>query len=136
LASISIPENNMAIEWRDSYRLGDAGIDAQHQTMFALVNRLLAATEKPHVTEAVANLFKHTRDHFTHEESRMRETDYPGRHAHVEQHNTLLAKLGHASELIDNYSLTMANLESFLAVWLIKHMETLDAPLVNHIRRQ
>ncbi|MFZ2391662.1 hypothetical protein [Rhodoferax sp.] len=45
----------MAIEWRDRYRLGDAEVDAQHQTVFALVNKLLAATEKPHVTETVAS---------------------------------------------------------------------------------
>ena len=96
----------MAIEWRDSYSLGDAEIDAQHQTMFALVNALLAATEKSHLAAAVANLFKHTRDHFTHEETIMRKMDYPGMQAHVEQHNTLLSKLGNASELIANYSLT------------------------------
>jgi hemerythrin len=124
----------MAIEWQDSYSLGDAEIDAQHQTLFALVNTLLAATEKAHLTEAVANLYKHTRDHFLHEEAIMRRMDYPGLQTHVEQHNTLLSKLGQASELITNYSLNMAHLESFLAAWLIKHMETLDASLVNHIR--
>lgn len=126
----------MAIEWRDSYNLGDAEINAQHQAMFALVNTLLAATEKSHLAEAAVNLFKHTRDHFTHEEAIMRSTDYPGLQAHVEQHNTLLAKLDNASELIANYSLNMANLESFLAAWLIKHMETLDASLVNHLQQQ
>lgn len=126
----------MAIKWRDSYSLGDTEIDEQHQMLFVLVNALLAATEKSDLTEAVANLFKHTRDHFAHEETIMRRTDYPGLQAHVEQHNTLLSKLSNASELIANYTLTMANLESFLAAWLLNHMETLDAPLVNHIRRQ
>ncbi|MDD2846684.1 MAG: bacteriohemerythrin [Rhodoferax sp.] len=126
----------MAIEWLDRYSLGDADIDAQHQTMFALVNALLAATEKSHLTEAVANLLRHTQDHFAHEESIMRQTAYPGLQAHAEQHSTLLAKLGHASELIANYTLTMANLESFLAAWLLNHMETLDAPLVSHLRQR
>ena len=126
----------MAIEWHESYSLGDSEIDAQHQTLFVLVNALLAATEKSHLSEAVANLFKHTRDHFTHEEAIMQTMDYPGRQAHVEQHNNLLAKLSNASELIANYTLNMANLESFLSAWLFNHLETLDAPLVNHIRRQ
>lgn len=126
----------MAIEWQDRYGLGDAEIDAQHQTLFALVNELLSATEKSHLTGAVANLLKHTRDHFAHEEMVMRSTNYPGLQTHVEQHNTLLSKLGNASELIANYSLTMANLESFLSAWLLNHMETLDAPLVSYIGQQ
>lgn len=123
----------MAIEWLDRYKLGDSEIDAQHRTMFDLVNTLLATTEKARLSEAAANLYQHTRDHFAHEESIMRETDYPGMQAHVDQHNTLLAKLSNASELIANYTLTMANLESFLAAWLINHMELLDAPLVKYI---
>ncbi|MDI1243855.1 MAG: bacteriohemerythrin [Rhodoferax sp.] len=126
----------MAIEWRDSFLLGDADIDTQHQTLFALVNALLAATDKSQLTQCVANLLKHTREHFAHEEAFMRDINYPGRTAHLEQHKTLLTKLGHTAELIANYSLTMANLESFLAAWLINHMETLDGPLVTHIRRQ
>lgn len=126
----------MAIEWLDSYSLGDAEIDAQHRTLFGLVNALLAATEKSHLADAVTNLFEHTRDHFKHEEAIMRNSGYPGLQAHVEQHNTLLAKLDNASELIANYSLNVANLESFLAAWLLKHMETLDASLVNHLRHQ
>lgn len=126
----------MAIEWQDSYNLGDAEIDAQHQTLFALVNELLAATEKSHLTEAMANLFKHTRDHFAHEEKIMRSMNYPDMQAHAEQHNTLLSKLGNAAELITNYNFTMANLESFLAAWLLNHMETLDAPLALHIQQQ
>lgn len=126
----------MAIEWQDRYRLGDAETDAQHQTLFTLVNELLCATEKPHLMEAMANLFKHARDHFAHEEAVMRSMNYPGLQSHVEQHNTLLAKLGNASDLIANYSLTMASLESFLEAWLINHMESLDAPLVNHIQKQ
>lgn len=126
----------MAIEWLDRYSLGDAEIDAQHQTMFALVNALLTLTEKSHLAAALANLLRHTQDHFAHEESMMRQTDYPGLQAHVEQHNTLLSKLSHASELIANYTLTMANLETFLAAWLLNHMETLDAPLVSHLRRR
>jgi hemerythrin-like metal-binding protein len=126
----------MAIEWRDSYSLGDLEIDAQHQTLFALVNTLLAATEKSSLAEAVSNLFQHTRDHFAHEEAVMQKTGYPAMQAHVEQHSTLLAKLSKTSELIANYTLDMANLESFLAAWLFNHLETLDAPLVNHIGRQ
>lgn len=124
----------MAIEWLDRYSVGDAEIDAQHRTLFGLVNALLAVTDKSHRAEALANLFEHTRYHFKHEEALMCSMDYPGLKAHAEQHQNLLTKLGQTSELIANYSLNMAHLESFLAAWLLKHMETLDMSLAKHIR--
>lgn len=126
----------MAIEWQDSYQLGDAEMDAQHQLLFGLVNTLLAATEKSSLAEALANLFSHTRAHFTHEENSMRLLAYPGMNAHVEQHNTLMSKLTNVAELLDDYSLDMANLESFLSAWLYNHIETLDKQLVSFIRKQ
>jgi hemerythrin len=126
----------MAIEWQDSYKLGDSEIDAQHHRLFGLVNILFSTTEKYDLTEALANLLRHTQDHFAHEENSMSRLDYPGMKAHVEQHNTLLAKLANVSEIIANYSLDMANLESFLSAWLLNHMETLDAQFVSYLRRQ
>ncbi len=69
-----------------------------------------------------------------YEKMAMRRLNYPGLQTHVEQHNTLLSKLGSTAELIANYSLTMANLESFLSAWLLNHPETLGASLVGHCR--
>lgn len=124
----------MAIDWQDSYRLGDAEIDAQHHRLFVLVNALFSLTDKDKLTEALANLLRHTRDHFSHEENNMRRLGYPGMKAHVEQHNTLLSKLGNVSAIIGDYSMDLANLESFLAAWLLNHMETLDAQFVSFMR--
>ena len=124
----------MAIEWQDSHSLGDSEIDAQHQTLFVLVNALLDAAEPSRLKEAMANLLRHTQDHFTHEETIMREMGYPDMRTHVEQHNTLISKLTKVSELVANYTFHMANLETYLAAWLFNHIETLDTPLVNYIR--
>ena len=126
----------MAIEWHDSYRLGDSEIDAQHHMLFVLVNALFSASEKSGLTEAFANLLRHTQEHFAHEEKSMLQMGYPGMKAHVEQHNTLMSKLANVSEIIADYSTDMANLESFLSAWLFNHIETMDAQLVSYIRRQ
>ena len=125
----------MAIEWLDSYRLGHDEIDAQHQMLFELVNRLLAATGKASLTEAVANLVQYTREHFTHEETIMLAIGYPHIVAHVKQHQTLLSKLNNVAELIANYTLDVANFKSFLSAWMLNHMETLDAQLVTFMDR-
>ena len=125
----------MALEWHTSYQLNDPEIDAQHHMLFALVNKLLAATEISGVSEALANLLKHTKEHFRHEENHMTRIAYPGMKSHVEQHNTLISKLANVSEMIATYSLDMAHLESFMSAWLLNHIETLDAQLINYIKR-
>ena len=126
----------MAIEWLDSHCLGHPEIDTQHQMLFELVNRLLAATEMVSLTDAIVKLGEYTQAHFTHEENIMRAIGYPHIEVHVEQHNTLLAKLNNVAELIANYTLDVANFKSFLTAWMLNHIETLDAQLVSFIGRK
>lgn len=124
----------MAIEWHDRYSLGDSDMDAQHRMLFVLVNALLAATDKSSLTTAAANLFNHAREHFDYEESIMWRIGYPAVKTHVEQHNTLMAKLVNVSDMVANYTLDIKNLESFLSAWLFNHIETMDAQLVAYLR--
>lgn len=126
----------MAIEWMDSYRLGHPDIDAQHQMLFNMVNRLLAATEKAGLTEAIANLFEYTQEHFTREETIMRAIAYPHTEAHVAQHTTLLSKLDNVAELIANYTFDVTSFRTFFSAWVLAHMETQDAQLVTYIGQQ
>ncbi len=123
----------MAIEWQDSFNLGHLEIDAQHQKLFQLVNRLLAATDKSNLTEAFAKLFQYTQAHFAHEESIMLEIGYPHIRAHLEQHSTLLSKLAHVEKFIANYTFDMVNFKPFLLAWMLNHIQTLDAQLVNYV---
>ncbi len=53
----------MTLLWQDSYKIGDADIDAQHQKLFDLVNTFLAATDKAGLTLGAMRLFKYTREH-------------------------------------------------------------------------
>lgn len=109
-------------------------MDAQHRKLFVLVNALLAATDKFGLIEASENLFTHTREHFDDEERLMRQIGYPDIKNHIEQHNTLMAKLTNVSDMVANYTLDIKNLESFLSAWLFNHIETLDAQLVAYLR--
>ena len=126
----------MAIDWLDSYCLGHPEIDAQHQTLFELVNRLLAATEKASLTDAIVKLVEYTRAHFAHEETLMLAIGYPHTVVHVDQHLTLLSKLNNVAELIANYTFDVATFKSFLSAWMLNHIETLDAQLVTFIGRK
>lgn len=126
----------MAIEWRDHDSLGDSEMDEQHLALFGLVNAFLATTDQSSATEALAHLLHHTRDHFAHEEVIMHRMNYPDKEAHIEQHNTLLSKLQNVADVVANYRLDMAHLESFLSAWLRNHIETVDTKLAGFIQRQ
>jgi hypothetical protein len=58
----------MQIEWKDSFKLGDAEIDTQHQQLFALANEFLQASGKAELTLCAIQLYKYTREHFEVEE--------------------------------------------------------------------
>ena len=62
----------MLLEWKDSYKIGDPEVDAQHQALFQLANDFLQASGKAELTLQAMKLYKHTREHFTQEEAVMR----------------------------------------------------------------
>ena len=126
----------MTLQWQDSYKIGDADIDAQHQQLFNLVNTFLAATDKAGLTLGAMSMFKHTREHFAHEESLMRKLKYPAIKAHVAQHNALLSRLNAVADSIYKDTLDRADLEAFLSDWLAQHLATSDAKLAAYVKLQ
>lgn len=126
----------MAIEWHDRYALGHSVLDAQHQELLNRVNAFFAANGKTSLVDAIKNLSAYTREHFTYEENVMRRIGYPDMNAHIGQHNNLISKLSAVFKLIDNCTLDISDLESFLSTWIFNHIETSDAQLAAYIRLQ
>ena len=123
----------MAIEWKESYKIGDAEIDVQHEELFRLINRFLEARDKPSMTLCAMQLFKYTREHFAHEEKLMRELDYPEFKAHIAWHDVLIDRLNQLSSHIANDTLQLAELEAFLSDWALHHISREDARLVAYV---
>ena len=68
-------------QWSDELSVGDPGIDDEHKTLLDLVEKLRAATRsgqgRDEVGQLLDELVSYTVTHFAHEESHMREIDYP-----------------------------------------------------------
>lgn len=126
----------MTIRWKEVYKIGHEQIDAEHQALFELVNRFLDANDSGSLTLSAMGMFKHTREHFTHEEDLMRALGYPGIRDHVKQHNDLLSRLNRIAESIANDTLDKPELEAFLSHWLLNHIGSADAELAGYIRLQ
>lgn len=124
----------MSLEWKDSYKIGRADIDAEHQHLFKLVNTVLAAKDKGALTACAMALFQYTREHFAHEEQLMKRLNYPAMLEHQTQHDDLISRLSEVSARIANDTLDHLVLEAFLSDWLLNHIATSDVKLAAYIQ--
>lgn len=126
-------EDYMAIEWNESYSIGDEEIDEQHKYLFRLVNEFLEASDKSQLTLTVIHLFKYTRKHFSYEEELMRKVGFDEYEAHVRMHEKLVNRLGQLGTDIVNDSLDKAELERFVKDWAFGHIPKADARLAKFL---
>lgn len=123
----------MTIVWKDSYKIGDAEIDAQHEELFKLANQFLAANDKATQTLCAMQLYAYTRKHFEHEENLMRQIGFPGLKIHREWHNRLITRLNRISLSIEKNTLDKQELENLINEWALDHIPYDDAQLAAYI---
>ena len=126
---------DMKLEWKDSYKLGDAEIDAQHQQLFALANAILEAQGKAALTLCAMQLYKHTREHFELEESTMRRLHVPSLNAHIEWHNNMITRLNAISQSIQRDTLREQDLIDVMTDWAQTHILVQDAELAQFLTK-
>jgi hemerythrin len=124
-----ISQFSTRLQWKDSFKIGDAAIDEQHRELFSRATNILAATSHEGQVISAMRLFQYMRTHLSHEEELMRRIQYPDVEAHTLEHHGLIARLNTISLKIANENLVKADLEEFLGDWFLKHMETADTDL-------
>ncbi len=126
----------MAIVWKDSYRIGNIGIDAEHEQAFALANKFIAAGDKASLRLCAMHLYQHIHRHFTHEETLMRQLAYPGYKAHVEWHNQFITRLNGLSEGIAHDSVNRDDVRALMEDWALQHIAQHDTELAQYLGRR
>lgn len=129
-----IRQTSDAIAWKEDYRIGDSGIDEQHQELFLRAGDVLSATTRESQTLCALRLFQYARMHFSHEESLMRRLAYPDMESHLQQHEMLIARLDAFSHNMAKNTLVKAELEEFIAHWFLNHIAHVDTRLAAYIR--
>lgn len=130
------------LEWLDDWNLGIEEIDRDHMNLVELLNMIADSLngENPvsnHHEETmplVMRLIDETRQHFSNEESVMREHGYPKLIEHHREHIMLLAELRdfireieEGKRLFDTATLTS------LKRWLINHVIDYDMDIARFI---
>lgn len=125
-----------ALQWNDSYKVGDTTIDEQHEELFLRACDVIAAMSRESQILSALRLYEYMRSHFSHEEGLMDRMGYPGIAEHVEQHKALTSKLKAFLKNISNDNLIKAELEDFVAHWFLDHMGTVDSQLATYLESE
>jgi hemerythrin-like metal-binding protein len=117
-----IQQSSEEIAWNDSYKVGDAAMDEQHQELFMRAAAVIAATTSEGQALCAMRMHQYARTHFGHEESQMHRLQYPDMDEHVRQHLDLISRLEVISKNIANGNFIKSDLEEFIAHWLLTHI--------------
>lgn len=129
------------IEWGPQIAVGHPEIDAQHQKLIDLVNRLHDAMSKGKGKDALGQILveleDYTKYHFGIEEALMAKHVYSGTLAHKQKHKELIGQL---AALMAEYkkgklTVTMETMD-FLKSWLTDHIMGMDKKLSQFLSAQ
>jgi hemerythrin len=119
------------IEWKDSYSVGSADLDRQHQQLIAIINRLHDSmrTGAAHalVIRIVDDLVGYTQQHFAYEEKLIAAAGYPGVAEHARKHRAMMAQVEVFADRVKLARATLPlQLMDFLKSWLTQHILSTD----------
>jgi hemerythrin len=126
----------MSIEWKDSYCVGDARIDRQHQDLFALANAMLVAADQAAMRLCAIRLYKHVREHFSYEEELMQRVGYPDYREHTAAHDDMLQGLNAISHSIGRNAIDPVAVTRFVSDWALDHIPKEDAKFASYVKSQ
>ena len=119
----------MSVEWQESYKIGDAAVDAMQQQLFALTNAFLASDDLTVLRSTIVSLCKQARVQFELEESLMRRVNFPGLEAHRAQHQMLLDRLIGRSMDVGKGYMNKPAIAALMQDWAVRHVPEEDAIL-------
>lgn len=116
------------IKFKDNYKTGISVIDAQHQELFSIVNRLELGILEQNVTLLMSildEIIKYTKYHFITEEVFLADIDYERLERHKALHRNMQAEaleFKNRLESSDNPLPVFLDLFDILKNWLIDHV--------------
>jgi hemerythrin len=130
-------------EWNDSFLLGDALIDKQHQELFEMVIEAIGLSESgasgEQLAEKLAEIVTHTVQHFNDEEAlkqRLGFSDYDNHKQIHEDFKATAESLVEAFEESGRSAEVLADaLENVVLPWVIKHITEEDLKIRAYIKR-
>ena len=130
----------MALEWREQLSVGNDLIDSDHKYLIEVINQAtdgLKKRSRVELTEALDNLSKYSKVHFSREEKIATAVGYPGASHLHESHESLLEKLDQVTlEIGEEWTeASVEGFSTFLRDWLINHVIKEDMLLKPYMKK-
>lgn len=124
------------LNWSDALALDFEPMDRIHREFVTLIDRVETAADAQ-LPAAWSAVIDHTAQHFERENDWMRKTRFAGASDHMLQHRVVLNLLRDGLAMVRQGDLAaVREMAHELALWFIKHSQTLDAALAVHLRAQ
>jgi hemerythrin len=126
-----MPSTTPPLTWNDTLLLGDPEMDAVHEEFVAWIARLTHA-QPAEVADVLSSLESHATSHFEMEDTWMRETDFPPRQCHTDEHAAVLLSIAGVRKRVATGDVAVAyDLAQALGDWFPKHADYLDSALAH-----
>lgn len=125
------------LHWNDMYLLGYTPIDEVHEEFVGLVGRMQQAADAD-LAGLLAEFTRHCEEHFEMENRWMRETSFPPRDCHIDEHAAVLASVHEVGEMFAKGELgveVVRDLVEHLAEWFPRHADQLDSALAHWMNK-
>lgn len=128
-----LESNDVQLIWTSDLRIGVDPIDADHQKVFNLINRINTShMDREAIEEVVVEMINYTSYHFRREEEIMRISYYTDTTHHIQRHHKLEITL---KEMFEEWResgdiATLRKLSVFLRSWWLNHILNVDVTLV------
>lgn len=118
------------MEWSQTYAIGPAAVDSDHQKLFALFNRFSDALAVGNGVESarrfLQDLIEYSEYHFQREEGLMRGLDYPDYAKHKRMHDGFADYVRTMATTLEDDPKEVAFLQSYVEMWLCGHILVMD----------
>lgn len=118
-----------ALVWSDALLLGYGPMDASHHEFVEVVSALMKAGDEQ-LGEHLERVETHLRDHFGTEDRWMKETEFPARECHMNEHAAVVHSLDQVKELCAGGNTAIVRrFGDELVRWFPGHADYLDSAL-------
>jgi hemerythrin-like metal-binding protein len=123
----------MSIEWLESYKIGNAEVDASQKALFDLANQIADSDDWMTLRPMIVTLFKQMQNQFDLEEALMTKVAFPGAAAHAEDHQHLLTRLRDRSMDVGKGHMNKKAIVGVMTDWAHRHVANQDAELAQYL---
>lgn len=125
------------LDWSDSLLLGYPSMDKTHESFVRTLQALRLAPDAD-LASALRNMLHHLEEHFEEEDRWMRETQFPPRDCHIDEHAAVLKSVREVLALVDQggHEAVCRDLADELARWFPGHADYLDSALAAWMCKQ